>query len=145
MQASEGWARPCVSSIPSEARNERASTSSSAEYPPTPPVPDEISEDEWEATEIIGEELINGKLHYTVKWIPTTVPEDDCGNMSELVGKWKKSKRRRQKGGKRTGSRTNQLAPEAGVLTKTIKSHEQGKKSNKKNSIKRSRGRPQMA
>ncbi|CAH0019780.1 unnamed protein product, partial [Clonostachys rhizophaga] len=45
-----------------EARNERASTSPSAEDPPTPPVVDEISEDEWEAVEIIGEELINGKL-----------------------------------------------------------------------------------
>ncbi|KAK7219092.1 hypothetical protein V2G26_007095 [Clonostachys chloroleuca] len=128
-----------------EARNERASTSSSAEYPPTPSVADEMSEGEWEATEIIGEELINGKLYYTVKRKPTAVLEDDCGNMSELVGEWKKLKRRRQKGGKRTGSRTTPLAPEAGVLKKTIKSHEQGKKSNKRNSTKRSRGSPRIA
>jgi hypothetical protein len=55
-----------------EGRNESASTSPAADDPPThPPVADEMSEDEWEAVEIIGEEVINGKLHYTVEWKPT--------------------------------------------------------------------------
>ncbi|CAH0018691.1 unnamed protein product [Clonostachys rhizophaga] len=126
-----------------EARNERASTSPSAEDPPTPPVVDEISEDEWEAVEIIGEELINGKLHYTVEWKPTPVPEENCVNMRELIEEWKKSKTRRQKGGKRTGSQTAQLAQEAGVSKKATKSHGQGKTSNNnKDSTKRPRGRP---
>ncbi|KAK7229622.1 hypothetical protein V2G26_001792 [Clonostachys chloroleuca] len=124
-----------------EARNERTRTSPAAEDPPTPPVVDEISVDEWEAVEIIGEELINGKLHYTVEWKPTFEPEEDCGNMSELVEEWKKSKTRRQKGGKRTGSRTARLAQEAGVSKKVTKRHE-GKKSNNKDSTKRPRGRP---
>ncbi|KAK7219319.1 hypothetical protein V2G26_007322 [Clonostachys chloroleuca] len=125
-----------------EARNESASTSPAAEDPPTPPVVDEISVDEWEAIKIIGEELINEKLHYTLEWEPTAVPEEDCGNMSELVEEWKKSKTRRRKGGKRTGSRTAQLAREAGVSKKATKSHGQGKKSNNKDSTKRPRGRP---
>jgi hypothetical protein len=49
-----------------EARNESASTSPAAEDPPTPPVVDEISVDEWEAVEIIGEDLINES--YTIQW-----------------------------------------------------------------------------
>ncbi|KAK7219022.1 hypothetical protein V2G26_007025 [Clonostachys chloroleuca] len=92
-----------------EAMNERASTSPTSEDPPTPPVVDEISVDEWGAVEIIGEELINGKLYYIVEWKPTAVPEEDRGNMSELVEEWKKSKIGRLKGGKRTGSRTSRL------------------------------------
>jgi hypothetical protein len=124
-----------------EARNKRTSISPAAEDPPTPPVVDEISVDKWEAVEIIGEELINGKLHYTVEWKPTFKPEEDCKNISELVEEWKKSKTRRQKGGKRTGSRTARLAQEAGVSKKVTKRHE-GKKSNNKDSTKRPRGRP---
>jgi hypothetical protein len=55
-----------------EARNESTSTSPAAYDPRTPPpVADETSEDEWEAVEIIGDEIINSKLHYTVEWKPT--------------------------------------------------------------------------
>ncbi|CAH0025659.1 unnamed protein product [Clonostachys rhizophaga] len=124
-----------------EARNKSASTSPAAEDPPTPPVVDEISVDEWEAIKIIGEELINEKLHYTLEWELTAVPEEDCGNMSELVEEWKKSKIRRQKGSKRTGSQTARLAQEAGVSKEVTKRHG-GKKSNNKDSTKRPRARP---
>ncbi|CAH0022666.1 unnamed protein product [Clonostachys rhizophaga] len=126
-----------------EARNEHASISPSAEDPPTPPVVDKISEDKWEAVEIIGEELINRKLYYTVEWKPTPVPEENCINIRELIKEWKKSKTHQQKGGKRTGSQTAQLAQEAGVFKKATKSHRQGKMSNNnKDSTKRPRGRP---
>uniref|UniRef100_A0A8H7K1D6 Chromo domain-containing protein n=1 Tax=Bionectria ochroleuca TaxID=29856 RepID=A0A8H7K1D6_BIOOC len=104
-----------------ETRNESASISPSAEDPPTPPVVDEISEDEWQAVKIIGEDLIHGKLHYTVEWKPTTVPEEDCGNMRESVEEWKRSQTRRRKGGKRTGSGAAQLAQEARVSQKGYK------------------------
>ncbi|KAK7219295.1 hypothetical protein V2G26_007298 [Clonostachys chloroleuca] len=51
-----------------EARNESTSTTLAPDDPPTPSsVADEMSEDEWEAVEIIGEEMINSKLHYTVE------------------------------------------------------------------------------
>ncbi|KAK7229646.1 hypothetical protein V2G26_001816 [Clonostachys chloroleuca] len=126
-----------------EASNKSASTSPAAEDPPTPsPVADGMSEDEWEAVEIIGEKMINGKLYYRVDWKPTLEPEESCVNMRELIEEWKKSKIRRRKGGKRTGSRTAQLAQEAGVSKKSTKRHEEGKKSNNKDSTKRPRGRP---
>ncbi|KAK7217683.1 hypothetical protein V2G26_005686 [Clonostachys chloroleuca] len=124
-----------------EARNERASTSLSSEDPPTPQVVDEKSEDEWEAVEIIGEEVINGKLHYTVEWRLTAVPEEDCVNMRELIEEWKKSTTHRQKGGKGPRSPTVQLAQKTGVFEKATKSHEKGKKSSK-DFTKRPRGRP---
>ncbi|KAK7214122.1 hypothetical protein V2G26_021300 [Clonostachys chloroleuca] len=126
-----------------EGRNESASTSPAADDPPTPPpVADEMSDEEWEAVEIIGEKMINGKLYYRLDWKPTLEPEESCVNMRELIEEWKKSKTRRQKGGKRTGSRTAQLAQEAGVSKKATKSRGQGKKSNNKDSTKRPRGRP---
>ncbi|KAK7229620.1 hypothetical protein V2G26_001790 [Clonostachys chloroleuca] len=129
-----------------EGRNESARTSPAADDPPTPPpVADEMPDEEWEAVEIIGEEVIDGKLHYTVEWKPTPVPEENCVNMRELIEEWKKSRTRRRKGGKGTGSRTAQLAQEAGVSKKATKSHGQGKKSNNKDSTKRPRGRPRKA
>jgi hypothetical protein len=125
-----------------EVRNDSASTSPPAEDPPTPPpVTDKMFEDEWEAFEILGEEVINGKLHYRVDWKPTLEPEENCVKMRELIEEWKKSKTRRRKDGKRTGSRTTQLAQEAGVSKKITKRREEGKKSNNKDSTKR-RGRP---
>lgn len=125
-------------------RNKSTSISPAADEPPTPPpVPDEMSESEWEAFEIIGERMINGKRYYRVDWKLTYEPEENCVSMRELIEEWKKSKIRRRKGGKRTGSQTVQLAQEAGVSKKATKSHGQGKMSNNnKDSIKRPRGRP---
>ncbi|KAK7212025.1 hypothetical protein V2G26_019203 [Clonostachys chloroleuca] len=125
-----------------EARNESASTSPAAEDPPTPPpVADEMSEDEWQADGIIGEKMIDGRLYYRVDWRPTLEPEENCVNMRELIDEWNKLKTRRRKGGKTTGSRTPQLAQEAGVSKKAT-NRRGGKKSNSKDSTKRPRGRP---
>jgi hypothetical protein len=138
--------RASLENSDAEARNESTSTSPAADEPPTPPpVTDKICENEWEAVEIIGEKMINGKPHYRVDWKPTFEPEENCVNMRELIEEWMKSKTRRRKGGKGTGSRTAQLAQEAGVSKKATKSHGEGKKSNNKDSTKRPRGRPRKA
>ncbi|CAG9949747.1 unnamed protein product [Clonostachys rosea f. rosea IK726] len=136
--------RASLESSDAGTRNESTSTSPAADEPPTPPpVADEMSESEWEAFEIIGEKMINGKRHYRVDWKPTYEPEENCVSMRELIEEWKKSKTRRRKGGKRTGNQTVQLAQEAGVSKKATKSHGQGKMSNNnKDSTKRPRGRP---
>jgi hypothetical protein len=44
-----------------------------------------MSEDEWEAVEIIGEKMIEGKRYYRVDWKPTLEPEENCVNMGELI------------------------------------------------------------
>jgi hypothetical protein len=41
--------------------------------------------DEWDANEIIGENLIDGKNYYMVAWRPTLEPEENLGNMRDLI------------------------------------------------------------
>ncbi|ODA78189.1 hypothetical protein RJ55_06794 [Drechmeria coniospora] len=65
----------------------------------------ETSPGEWEALRIIGEELMDGKLHYMMEWKPSLVSEDDAHNAAQLIRDWNKQKARiragTQKGKKR--------------------------------------------
>jgi len=47
---------------------------------------------EWEADDIVGEEVIGGVRHYMVNWKPTLEPEGNLGNMRELIEKWERNK-----------------------------------------------------
>ena len=66
---------------------------------------DDETPEEWEVQRIIGEEQINGKLHYMVEWKPSLVSEDDAHNIGQLIEEWKQRKAliqaRAQKGKKR--------------------------------------------
>ncbi|KAM3560573.1 hypothetical protein ARSEF4850_003616 [Beauveria asiatica] len=60
---------------------------------------------EWEVDKIIGEEKINGKLHYMVKWMPCLVAEDDMENATEAVREWQDIKRKMKARAKRVSDR----------------------------------------
>ncbi|RXG42227.1 hypothetical protein VDGE_30281 [Verticillium dahliae] len=45
---------------------------------------DAVANEEWEITELIGKEVMQGKVHYLVRWQPTLVPEDEI-NAPELI------------------------------------------------------------
>lgn len=53
---------------------------------------DESLADEWPVERIIGEEHIDGKVHYLVEWKPTLVSEDDALNMPDLIEQWERRK-----------------------------------------------------
>ena len=44
--------------------------------------------------EIIGDETIDGKLFYMMKWKPTLVAEEDAENAAQLITKWNLKKRK---------------------------------------------------
>ncbi|KAM9874947.1 hypothetical protein VDGL01_10975 [Verticillium dahliae] len=48
---------------------------------------DVVADAEWEITELIGKEVIQGKVHYLVRWQATLVPEDEI-NAPELIGRF---------------------------------------------------------
>ena len=50
---------------------------------------DDVPPGEWEAAEIIGEEVQDGVQHYVVVWKPTLEPEDNLGHLKELIEEWK--------------------------------------------------------
>lgn len=64
---------------------------------------DDVPPDEWEASEIIGEEVQDGVQYYMVAWMPTLEPEGNLGHMKELIEEWK-AKVRALSEKKRTGS-----------------------------------------
>ncbi|RXG42544.1 hypothetical protein VDGE_30208 [Verticillium dahliae] len=47
---------------------------------------DLTAEKEWETTELIGREVINGKVYYFVHWMATLVPEDEI-SAPKLIGR----------------------------------------------------------
>lgn len=61
--------------------------------------------DEWEVRCIVGEEEIDGKLHYMVEWKPTLVSEDDAHNITQLIKEWKKRKTQIQARARRSKKR----------------------------------------
>ncbi|EGY23393.1 uncharacterized protein VDAG_04831 [Verticillium dahliae VdLs.17] len=48
---------------------------------------DVVADGDWEITELIGKEVIQGKVHYLVRWQATLVPEDEI-NAPELIGRF---------------------------------------------------------
>ncbi|KAM9875413.1 hypothetical protein VDGL01_10475 [Verticillium dahliae] len=48
---------------------------------------DVVADGEWEITELIGKEIIQGKVHYLVRWQATLVPEDEI-NAPELISRF---------------------------------------------------------
>ncbi|ODA77624.1 hypothetical protein RJ55_07253 [Drechmeria coniospora] len=55
-------------------------------------VDDETHSDEREVHRIIGEEQIDGQLHYMVEWKPSLVSENDAHNIGQLIKEWKQRK-----------------------------------------------------
>ncbi|KAG7126042.1 hypothetical protein HYQ44_001082 [Verticillium longisporum] len=48
---------------------------------------DLAADEEWEITELIGKEVIHGKVHYLVRWKATLVPEHEI-NAPDLIGEF---------------------------------------------------------
>jgi len=46
---------------------------------------------EWEASAIIGEKVIDGRKYYLVAWNPTLEPEENLGNMRDLIDEWRRN------------------------------------------------------
>lgn len=44
---------------------------------------------EWEASQIVGEEVKDNETHYWVNWQPTLEPERNLGHMADLIADWK--------------------------------------------------------
>lgn len=50
---------------------------------------------EWEAFKIIGEELVDGEVHYMVAWKPTLEPERNLTHLQGLLKEWKQARAKR--------------------------------------------------
>ena len=68
----------------------------------------DISPGEWEAEDIIGEEVINGRIYYMFAWKPSLEPKSHARNAEELIKKWeaKKATIQAQRGKSRGSSGT---------------------------------------
>jgi hypothetical protein len=57
---------------------------------------------EWEISDIIGKEVVDGEIHYLVEWSATLVPKCELGKAKVLVDKFEARLRAqcRQRGGK---------------------------------------------
>ena len=66
----------------------------------------DYSDQEWEAREILGNEVVNGVVHYWVDWNPTLMPEYALGNAWTLVEAfWTKKQSQHKTIQQRTGKR----------------------------------------
>lgn len=83
-------------------------------YPRKPQLSPELADpaQDWEVSEIIGKEYINGEVHYMVKWSPTLEPASSLEHAKELVDEFEARLRALHSGkGRRVGSLAKQGRP----------------------------------
>ncbi|KAH7108640.1 hypothetical protein B0J13DRAFT_333292 [Dactylonectria estremocensis] len=84
----------------------------------------DVTCEEWEVIQILGEKEVDGIKYYAFDWKPSWVPEHDAENAKELIQAWQEQKSKRQNKGRkkrntaqRTGDRGKWALLESGERT----------------------------
>lgn len=59
----------------------------------------DVTSEEWEVIQILGEKEVDGIKYYAFDWKPSWVPEHDAENAKELIQAWQEEKAKRQNKG----------------------------------------------